>query len=88
MEKAHLPAPPTGERKIMPYFVYNVTTDKRCALVETFSGYRDARQRARDLRTQRPADADYVVKVIFAKDTEEAERLLSTEREYIPMGDD
>ncbi len=72
----------------MPYFLYNVSPDKHLTRVESHPSFKEARQRARVLREEKPADADYVVKVIFAKDTEEAERLLTTEREFIPMGDD
>jgi hypothetical protein len=72
----------------MPYFVYRVHPGKQFDLVEQHAAYRDARDRARALRQALGANDDYAIKVMFAKNPEEAERLMSEEREPRPLGED
>ncbi|RMD68655.1 MAG: hypothetical protein D6819_08890 [Gammaproteobacteria bacterium] len=72
----------------MPYFIYRISPQKQLALVRSFAKYQEARQLARSLRaSQAPEDRD-TIKIIFAKDAEEAERLLLTPRERKPSEDD
>jgi hypothetical protein len=72
----------------MPYFVYKIHPGKRFELTDRFETFRDARDRARGLRAALgPADA-FTVKVMFAKDPEQAERLMAEEREPRPLGED
>ena len=72
----------------MPYFVYKIRPGKRFELIERFDAFRDARDRARTMRQAMTAGDDYSVKVMFAKSSEEAERLMSEEREPRPLGED
>lgn len=72
----------------MPYFVYKVHPGKRFELVERFGAYRGARDRARELRQALVPEDAFTVKVMFAKDPEEAERLMAEEREPRPLGED
>jgi len=72
----------------MPYYVYKVFSQHQVEYVEDHAGYRDARESARDMRKALPTEADHRVKIIFAKNAGEAERLLTEEREPMPMGDD
>jgi hypothetical protein len=72
----------------MPYFVYNIFPQRRLEYIEEFSGYRDARDRVRELRKTVPEDADYTVRLVHAKHKSEAERLLTTEREARPAGEE
>lgn len=72
----------------MPYFVFNVFPNKKVQEVESFGAYREARDFARERRTALTSDDDYVVKVIFAGNADEAARLLTTEREARPLGED
>jgi hypothetical protein len=72
----------------MPYFVYKVHPGKRFELVERHDAYRGARDRARAMRQELRAEEDCAIKVMFAKNPEEAERLLSEEREPRPLGED
>lgn len=72
----------------MPYFVYKVQPGKRFELVERFAAFRDARDRARAMRAAMSEGDDHTVKVMFAKDPEEAERLMAEEREPRPLGED
>ena len=72
----------------MPYFVYTIFPDKKLELLDEFSKYRDARDDVRARRKELPADADYTVRLVHAKHQSEAERLLTTEREARPMGEE
>lgn len=72
----------------MPYFVYEMIPPRQLGLVDSFEGYRDARARARSLRESLGADDKRTVRVIFARSSEEAERLLSEVREPRPMGEE
>jgi len=65
----------------MPYFVYRIAKDKALDLVEVKDKFAEAKVLCRDLRkTQEPGDAD-TVRMIFAKDQKEAQRLLTTKHE-------
>jgi hypothetical protein len=72
----------------MPYFVYKIYPNKRLVPVRSFESFKDAKELARSMRASMTADDRYTAKVIFAKTHEEAERLLTEEREYIPREDD
>ncbi len=72
----------------MPYFLYKVFVGKRFELVERFDAYREARDQARERRKHLTAEDNYSIKVMFAKDPDEAERLMSEEREPRPLGED
>ena len=68
--------------------MYKVSEARRLEQVDAFDGYRDAKQLARSMRQQLPEDADYLVRVIFASNGEEAVRLLTEKREPRPMGEE
>ena len=72
----------------MTYFLYKVSPGKSFELLERFEVYRDARDAARERRKRLSPEDNYSVTVRFAKDPEEAERLMSEEREPRPMGED
>ena len=72
----------------MPYFLYKVFTGKKFELVEHFESYRDARDKARERRKHLTPEDSYSIKVMFAKNPDEAERLMSEEREPRPLGED
>jgi hypothetical protein len=72
----------------MPYFVYKIYPGKRFVPVQSFDSFKDARELARSMRVSTTPQDSYTAKVIFAKSHEQAERLLSEEREYIPREDD
>ena len=72
----------------MPYFLYKIMPEKRFELIERFDVYREARDEARARRSQMSAEDQYTIKVMFAKDQEQAERLMSEEREARPLGED
>ena len=72
----------------MPYFVYEIYPPRRLELVDGFESYREARERARSLRADLGAEAEQTVRVIFARSTEEATRLLMEVREPRPLGEE
>ncbi len=72
----------------MPYFLYKVFTGRKFELVERFDSYRDARDKARERRKHLTPEDSFSIKVMFAKDPDEAERLMSEEREPRPLGED
>ena len=72
----------------MPYFLYKVFPGKKFELIEQYPAYRSARDEARKRRAAMSSEDPYNVKVMFAKDSEQAERLMSEEREPRPLGED
>jgi len=72
----------------MPYFIYNVFPDKKLELVAEMEKFREAKLHARALREEQLDTANYTVKIIFAKNSMEAQLLLKEEREARPLGDD
>jgi len=72
----------------MPYFVYTIFPNKKLELLDQFSTYREARDDVRTRRKQLADDVDYTVRLVHAKHETEAERLLTTEREPRPMGEE
>jgi hypothetical protein len=72
----------------MPYYVYRIRPGRQFELADTFPGYREARDRAREMRAGIESGDEYTVKVMFAKSPEEAERLMSEVREPRPLGED
>lgn len=69
----------------MPYFVYKIFPDKTLEPVEVHDGFKPAMHRCRQLRKEIPADQDYQVRMVFAKDKTEARRLLTTKRAASPV---
>ncbi|MEN8213080.1 MAG: hypothetical protein ABFR19_01845 [Pseudomonadota bacterium] len=71
----------------MPYFVYRVQEKPRkLDHLETFSSYREARSYVREQRQQN--DEVETVRMIFARNDIEAEKLLSTPRDERVIGED
>jgi len=72
----------------MPYFVYKIAPDKKLELLDEYPGYREARDNVRDRRKELDENTEHTVRLIHAKHTEEAERLLTDKREPRPMGEE
>ncbi len=71
----------------MPYFLYKLYSDKKLEPIASYPKFAEAKQHVRDLRQQLSGNETYAVKMIFAKSDAEAEKLLTTEREYRPEGE-
>ena len=71
----------------MPYFIYNIYPNRRLEPVERFDKYPDAKKAARTMRAKLTPDDEHTVKIVFAPNPEEAERLLLEKREPQPEGE-
>ena len=72
----------------MPYFIYGMFPDKGLGLVKSFDEYQQAKQVVTSMRSAQHPNDNYTIKIIFAKDSLEAEQLLTTQRERQPSEDD
>lgn len=72
----------------MPYFIYRISLERKLNLVESFDRYQDAKRAVTALRVAQESDDADRVKMIFAKDSREAEELLTVKRERQPSEDD
>ena len=72
----------------MPYFVYQISEDKKLKCLERIDNYRDARNQVRQLRSKQMNDDTALIRLIHASNESEAERLLLTPREIPVEGDD
>ena len=68
----------------MPYYVYRIDAFGGLERVDGFDAYRDARQCVRSLRE----GGETMVRMVFAGDAGEAERLLTEKREPRPLGEE
>jgi len=69
----------------MPYFVYKIfeTPIRRLEKLEQHETFREASNRAKQLRSELSSDAHYVIKVMFAETELHAEDLLNQIREVV-----
>ncbi len=72
----------------MAYYIYKVHAPKRLEYVNEFDAYREAKVFTRARRQKLTLDDAFTVRMIFAPNKEQAERLLTQVREARPMGED
>jgi hypothetical protein len=72
----------------MPYFVYRITPPKTLDHLETFADFKPARNFARARRAELGPDSTSTVRMIFAKEQVQAEKLLLTPRDERVIGED
>ncbi len=72
----------------MPYFIYRISPQRNLNYVDDFAEYNFARDAARRMRQQQNEEDIDTVKIVFAKDRNEAEDLLRIRRERQPSEDD
>lgn len=72
----------------MPYFLFKMFPNRTVEYIEDHEKYRDARDSARSRRKELTVADNYQVKIIFAANKTAGEKLLTTEREAEPWGDD
>lgn len=65
----------------VPYYVYKLFPNRTIEYMDDFDSYREARSLARDTRAAATTQNNCNIKVIFAKDSREAESLILTPRE-------
>jgi cell fate (sporulation/competence/biofilm development) regulator YmcA (YheA/YmcA/DUF963 family) len=74
----------------MPYFVYKIfeTPFRRLEKLEQHEAFRDASNRAKQLRSELSSEVPCIIKVIFAETELHAEDLLNQIREAVPNPQD
>lgn len=74
----------------MPYFVYKIFEKpiRHLEMLEQHDAFREASNRAKQMRSELPGDAKYTIKVIFAETELHAEDLLNQVREAAPNPQD
>ena len=72
----------------MPYFVYRILEARKLDHIATFPSYREAREKVRTMRADEGAESVNSIRMIFARNESEAEKLLSTPREARVIGED
>ena len=74
----------------MPYFVYRIFEQpiRRLEKVEQHDAFREASNRAKEIRSGLASDSPYIIKVIFAETELHAEDLLNQIRDPVPNPQD
>ena len=74
----------------MPYFVYKIIEKpiRQLEMLEKYDAFREASNRAKQMRSELSGDANYTIKVIFAETELHAEDLLNQVREAAPNPQD
>jgi hypothetical protein len=72
----------------MPYFIYQISPDRKLTLLDTLDKFKDARNFARSLRAKQAPEAKDMVRMIFAESPKKAQLLLSDPRSARTDGDD
>ncbi len=74
----------------MPYFVYKIFEKpiRHLEMLEQHDAFREASNRAKQIRGELSSDAGYTIKVIFAETELHAEDLLNQIREAAPNPQD
>ncbi len=72
----------------MPYFVYRISEPRKLEHMDTKENYREARELVRSLRSNSDIVAIESIRMIFANNPAEAEKLLSVPRDERVIGED
>ena len=64
----------------MPYYVFRITEDRKLTPLNVFEKFKEAKDLCRQLRQAQTADDKDMIRMTFAKDEQEARRLLSDRR--------
>lgn len=72
----------------MPYFIYRLFPPQGLEPLDIKPDYRAAKQKVRDLRATLAVGNEMSVRMIFAPNVEEAEKLLLAPRETRVIGED
>ena len=64
----------------MPYYVFRIAEDRKLTPLNVFEKFKEAKDLCRQLRQAQTADDKDMIRMTFAKDEQEARRLLSDRR--------
>jgi len=72
----------------MPYYVYRIGPAQDLEQLAVFPNYKDARALIRSRRQEMEPGTEFTVRIMFAKDEIEAEKLLTAPRDERVIGED
>ena len=72
----------------MPYHIFKLFPNKTVEHVETHEKYRETKKIVEEMRSTLTVSDNYKLKMIFAANEKSGAKLLTTEREFQPYGDD
>jgi len=72
----------------LPYFIYKLRPPRPPKSAGSFEAYREARTAVREMRRALGRDDPATVRMVFAPNEAQAERLLTERREPRPLGED
>lgn len=72
----------------MKYHVFKVFPNRTVEFVVVFPDFKQANKYVKTNRDEISTADNYKLKMIFAATEQAAAKLLTTEREHVPMGDD
>lgn len=72
----------------MPYYVYRFHSERQLEYVDVKGRYQEAKALVRQLRSEQGSNDPAGIRLVFAKSTGEAEKLLSIPRDERVIGED
>ena len=72
---------------VLPYFIYRLRPPRAPEKAGAFAGYQEARTAVREMRRALDRGDPVTVRMVFAADEAQAERLLTERREPRPLGE-
>jgi len=72
----------------MPYFIYHIKNPKQLEYIDTKASYQDAKSLVRERRSQLAPEEQFSVRMIFANNQQEAEKIFSAPRDERVIGED
>ena len=72
----------------MPYYIYRIREPQQLEFIEVKAKYKDAKSAVHSLREAQAAEVSSSVRMVFAKSTGEAEKLLSAPRDERVIGEE
>ena len=72
----------------MPYFVYRISEPRSLEHIDTFDNYKKAREVTRNHRAELGKESKTTIRMIFANNQVEAEKLLLAPREERQIGEE
>jgi len=72
----------------MPYYIYRIREPLQFEYIDVKDKYKDAKSSVRSLREEQAAEDPSTVRMVFAKSSGEAEKLLSAPRDERVIGEE
>lgn len=73
---------------IMPYYIYRLREPQQLEYIDVRDKYKDAKSAVQNLREEQAADDPSNVRMVFARSSGEAEKLLSAPRDERVIGEE